>query len=131
MTKTATTTPADLIEYAALTARQLRAGILELSDTVLANASSFMVSKRDGERQREVWNGSRISSLAARPPMPPRLANPCALAELIFSDDVPLVASSRDAEVFFNQLLAPEYLRPFLGKAPLRVKDFLSVVDGE
>ncbi len=121
----------DKIEYARLTVKGLRSGKLDLSLTIQCNGESFAVSKRGGQRQREVWHGGRISELALAPPHPPLLANPAALGELCGSDDVPLAASSRDCMVFFDQLRSPIELRPYFGKPPLEAGDLSDEILGE
>jgi len=110
-------------EYVLLTVRELRARKLDLHTNIHAAASSFVVGKKSKDRQREVWNGSIISSLAKSAPTPPALANPTALGELTASDDRPIVASCRDAAVFFDQLRSPLEIRSMLGKAPVRVSE--------
>jgi hypothetical protein len=115
----------DAVEYAALTVRELRAGKLDLAMSVRAAATSFVVGKKDSQKQREVWHGGQLSALALPPPPPPFLASPGALTELQASDDVPLVASSRDAKIFFDQLACPEALRDYFGKAAVEVRSLL------
>ena len=57
-------------EYCKLIARQLKVGKVGLRRRVIAGASTFVVGKRSG-KLREVWNGSRLSTAALRPPRPP------------------------------------------------------------
>ncbi len=117
-------------EYLKLLKKQLRAGKVGLTGRPRAAAGVFVVNKRGGAAQREVWNGSLVTEAAAAPPKPPRLANPCALADLEASHDRPLWISGRDAEVFFDQLGLPEALRPFMGRPAVDRLELLQGDDG-
>ncbi len=64
-------------EYLKLVIRQLRCGKLCLAESVRGGGTVFPVGKSSGN-QREVWHGSRVSAVAARPPRPAHLASPTA-----------------------------------------------------
>ncbi len=51
----------DKVEYARLTVQGLRFGKFDLALTIQANAETFVVTKRGGERQREAWHGAKLS----------------------------------------------------------------------
>ena len=114
-----------LHEYITLTVRELRAGRLGLSRSALCSADVFAVGKRDSDKQRVVWNGSRISEVCDRPPMPPMLANPHALGDLEASADRPLWASARDGQSWFDQLLLPDSLKQYMGRPCICLQDLL------
>ena len=116
-------------EYVKLVKKQARAGKIGFSTEPRATAGVFVVEKRGGEAQREVWDGSAVTEAAARPPKPPRLANPCALADLEASEDRPLWISGRDAEVYFDQLSLPAELRPFMGRPAIERCELLEGPD--
>ena len=84
-------------EYIALTARQLRAGLLRLSTNCLGGGSVFPVGKAGG-KQQVVWNGTRIRLAAARPPAPLHLADPAAFGMLDLESGVRLRVTKRDCK---------------------------------
>ena len=90
-------------EYITLTARQLRAGLLRLNSRCLAGASIFPVGKAGG-KQRAVWNGTRVSLAAARPPAPLHLADPAAFGMLDLEASATLRVTKRDCKTWFDQL---------------------------
>jgi len=110
-------------EYLKLLARQLAAKKVALMIKPVASASTFVVQKRGGDRQREVWHGGPLSTAATAPPKPPLLANPGALAELESSLDRPLWMSARDGEVFFDQLALPPAIVPYMGRPAVRLDE--------
>ncbi len=113
-------------EYRRLVVRQLRAGKVALMLRPKAVAATFTIGKKGKDALREIWNGKEITQAAARPPKPPLQANPSALAELEASADRPLWVSGRDARVFFDQLLAPPELLPFLGRPAVLLSELLA-----
>ena len=56
----------------------------------------FAVGKKDSDKQREVWHGSRVSQASADPPSPPDLASPSALLALECTADDPIFLSKKD-----------------------------------
>ena len=68
-------------EYMKLMLRELRSGKTELRDDFRGGGTIFAVGK-DGGRQRAVWDGSRVTLVAAKPPKPPHLASPAALQDV-------------------------------------------------
>ena len=112
-------------EYIRLVERQLRSGKVALMQKPKAVASSFTVGKPGKSILREIWNGSRITEAAEPPPKPPWQANPSALAELEATEDRPVWMFGRDARVFFDQLLAPDEIQPFLGRPFVTVAELL------
>ena len=114
----------DLPGYARLVARDLRSGKLQLQDTVRAGGTVFTVPKADGTL-REVWHGTRPSQAAGAPPQPTHLANPEALARISLLPNERLWGSKRDCRSLFDQLRAPDDLRPFFGRPSLCVRELL------
>ena len=112
-------------EYVRLVSRQLRSGKVVLANSAFATATVFAVGKKQNDKQREVWNGARITEMALPPPAPPLLANPAALGELCSSDDRPLFASGRDARVFFDQMRVGEAMQDAFGRPPLHIGELL------
>jgi hypothetical protein len=112
-------------ERVALTLAMLRSGRLKLAHSSAAAADTFIVGKRSGGKCREVWNGARLTILAARAPKPPLLASPSSLATLEGSDDRPVRTSCRDGRIFFDQLAVPSDLMSFFGRPLVRVADLL------
>lgn len=74
-------------------------------------------------KQREVWLGQELSAAARRPPKPVFGASPAALARLECSMDRLLRTCTRGAASFFHQLVAPAWLKTFLGRPPVRVEE--------
>ena len=61
--------------------RELLSGKTELRDGFREGGTIFAVGK-DGGRQRAVWNCSRVTQVAGKPPKPPHLASPGALQDV-------------------------------------------------
>ena len=90
-------------EYVALTVRQLRAGLLRLAESCRGGASVFPVGKAGG-KQWVVWNGTRVSLAAARPPAPLHLADPASFGMLDVPSGVQLRVTKRDCKTWFYKL---------------------------
>lgn len=88
-------------------------------------APVFAVGKSAAGHQRKIWNGAELSEVAARPPAPPRLANPSSFLDLDLEPQEAVWFSKRDAETFFDVLKVPEELTPWFGQPAVRVKDLL------
>ena len=108
------------IEYAKLVGRQHRSGKVVLSDWAHAGGAIFPVGKPSGA-QREVWNGTRVSQAAARPPKPVHLLSPTSLLTLEVRPGDHILVCKRDARCYFDQLRLPEALRPWVGRPKLSV----------
>lgn len=108
--------------YARIIRLLLSCGKVVLSGFAWATARTFAVAKSGG-RQREVWDGSAISLAAERPPKPPDLASPTLFSQLQTRPGEKVYVSKRDARAYFDQLKVPAALRPFFGRAPIRVGD--------
>ena len=102
-------------KYVALTARQLKAGLLRLSATCLGGASVFPVGKTGG-KQRVVWNGTRVSAAAARPPTPLHLADPACFAMLDLKSGTQLRVTKRDCKTWFDQLAVHPDIGDYFGR---------------
>ena len=102
-------------EYVALTARQLRAGLLRLAVSCRGGASVIPVGKAEG-KQRVVWNGTRVSLAAARPPVPLHLADSASFGMLDVSNGVQLRVTKRDCKTWFDQLSVCEDIGCFFGR---------------
>ena len=107
---------AERVEYIRLTVTEPRAGKLRLVHSPRAGGTVFAVGKPGGSRQREILHGQRASRAAIPPPRPPNLCCPTALTTLESSTTGHLRVSKRDAKCWFDQLLAPDCLRQFLGR---------------
>jgi hypothetical protein len=103
-------------EYVQLVIAQLRCGKLSLAGDVRAGGSVFAIEKSGGSRQREVWNGSRVSRAAADPPRPRHLASPSAFKAFDLAPGKRLRVTKRDGKCFFDQLLLPTELRKYMGR---------------
>ena len=90
-------------EYIALTVHQLRCGMLRLASQCNGGASVFAVGKAGG-KQRVVWNGTKLSAAASRPPAPRHLADPAAVGMLDLADADVLRVTKRDCRTWFDQL---------------------------
>eukprot|EP00435_Cladocopium_sp_Y103_P008297 s2259_g2.t1 len=112
-------------EYVKLTLRELRCGKLRLRRKVEAVGAVFAACKSGG-RQRKIWDGSRLSMVASRPPKPYRLANPSSFLDLELADTDQLLFSKRDASTYFDTLQAPAPLRQWFGQPPVSVGELLS-----
>ena len=118
----------DRAEYAKLVLRQLRCNKVSLRWQVSGWASVFAVNKGSGG-QREVWNGSRISAAALRPPRPPHIATPVVFGDIELESGQRLRLSKRDARCYFDQLRLPSALRGWFGRPPLTKHDFVRWTD--
>ena len=103
-------------EYLRLVARQLLCGKLRLRLDAQSAAPIFVVGKKAGTRQREVWSGDVISAVATRPPRPRRLGNPSVFTKIVKAKDTRLHFSKRDAKTYFDLLLLPTSMRPYFGR---------------
>ena len=99
----------------ALTARQLRAGLLRLAVSCRGGAYVFPFGKAGG-KQRVVWNGTRISLAAARPPAPLHLADPACFGMLDVLSGVQLRVTKRDCKTWFDQLAVCDDIGDFFGR---------------
>ena len=115
----------DLHEYCKLVVLQLRSRKVQLSTIAYSGAGVFTVGKKSG-RCREVWNGRDLSIASARPPVPPLLASPTALAHIETTPSTRLFVSKRDMRAYFDQLALLEQLRPYFGRPPVRLRDILA-----
>ena len=106
-----------------LTLRLLRANKLRLVKRAMGSADTFCVGKRGGEKLREIWNGAQLTDAALPSAKPPLQASPASLATLEATEDRPVWLSCRDGRCFFDQLRAPDLLRPFLGRPRVSLKD--------
>ena len=114
-------------EYLRLTVRELQCGKLRLRHTVKGRASVFAAPKSAEGRQRKIWDGSALSSIAAVPPAPHRLANPSSFLDLLVRPGEKLLLSKRDASTFFDSLTVPKALQEWFGQAPVRMGELLSL----
>ena len=87
-------------EYVLLLRQQCRARKLLCNLNFKHMASCLAVAKANSDRQREVWDGSSLSTASARPPPPPWLASQADLAALESSTSQPLLVSVRDGQSF-------------------------------
>ena len=108
-------------ECVALMVRQLRCGKTLLRDSILAGGTVFPVGKSDGVHQREVWHGARISDVCAPPPAPRLLASPSAFCAVELPGAGLLGVTKRDARTYFDQLLLPTRLLPYMARPPVTV----------
>ena len=88
-------------------------------------AKVFAAAKRSKGRQRKIWDGSAISSQAARPPKPERLANPSSFLDILVRPDEKLYLSKRDAATYFDTLAVPPELQPWFGQEPVKVQELI------
>ncbi|CAE7480188.1 unnamed protein product, partial [Symbiodinium pilosum] len=112
-------------QYAILIAREVKCGKIRLRRQANGVAPIFAVGKSAAGRQRKIWNGSELSSIAAKPPPPPRLANPSSFLDLHVGTDTPVFYSKRDAETFFDVLKVPDELCPWFGQPPLSAGELM------
>ena len=115
----------DRREYLKLTCRELLCGKLRLRLQVRGVARVFAAAKRSKGRQRKIWDGSAISSQAARPPKPERLANPSSFLDILVRPDEKLYLSKRDAATYFDTLAVPPELQPWFGQEPVKVQELI------
>ena len=113
------------LEYIKLTLRELRCGKLRLRKAVNGMGGVFAAAKSDN-RQRKIWDGSRLSSMAARPPLPRRLANPSSFLDLEVRKDEELFFSKRDASTYFDVLRVPLPLQSWFGQPPVSINELLA-----
>ena len=83
-------------EYLTLVSKEILCGKLRLRLSVKAAAPVFAVGKSTSGRQRKVWNGSEVSAAAAKPPVPPRLANPSSFLDLHVRPQDPISGFQRE-----------------------------------
>ena len=113
---------AQRVEYLKLILRELRSRKTELRSSFRAGGTVFPVGKAGG-RQRAVWDGSRITLSAAKPPVPPHLASPSALQNVEVPRGGVLRMWKRDGKCLFDQLKLPSDLTPFMGRPPFLAKE--------
>ena len=118
----------NLHEYATLVVRQLRAGRVRLRFDIRAGGPCFFISKPGKDALRHLWNGHFLSDACAPAPAPRHLANPSAFVHLRATVDKPLFLSTRDCRSWFEQLKAPEAIRPYLGQQSLSCKNIIGVL---
>ena len=106
----------DRSEYVKLVVAQLRCEKLCLSSAHRGGGTVFPVGKASGDRQREVWHGSRVSQAAVPPPRPRHLASPTAFRSIDLAPVRLLRVSKRDGRCFFDQLLLPEGFRAYMAR---------------
>ena len=80
--KFASIDPRDKAEYALLVVRKLHARKVDLRCRVSGGGAIFSAGKKDSDKLREIWDGSRVSGASVHPPPPPRLLTPDALLQL-------------------------------------------------
>ena len=80
--KFASIDPRDKKDYALLVVRQLRPRKVDLSCRVSRGGAIFSVGKKDSDKLRQIWDGSRVSGASVCPPSPPHLLTPDALLQL-------------------------------------------------
>ena len=113
------------LQYALLTVRELQCGKLRLRQNARAVANVFAAAKPHG-RQRKIWDGSQISSMATSPPKPRRLANPSCFLELEVRATETLLFSKRDASTFFDVLKVPAGLQQWFAQPALTVNELMA-----
>ena len=113
---------AERAEYVKLVFRQLQCGKTLLRLQCEAIGDVFCVAKSHG-KQREVWNGSLISQVAARPPGPAKLANPSCFVDLCFKPGEQVY----DVQTFFDVLQAPQHLQKWFGRPPVSLHELARI----
>ena len=108
-----------------LNCQEVHCGKIRLRLRAKGIAPIFAVGKTVVGRQRKIWNGSELLSLAAQPPPPPRLANPSSILDLHVDTDTPVWYSQGDAETFFDVLQVPEGLCPWFRQPPVSAGDLM------
>ena len=111
------------IEYLRLMLREMRSGKTELRDHFRGGGTIFAVG-RAGGKQRAVWDGKRVTGIAASPPKPPHLASPAALRDVEIRPGQRLRMWKRDGKCLFDQLRLPAALVPFMGRPPFTIREF-------
>ena len=81
--------------------RALESGKYELRSKIKGGGTVFTRAKRDADKQRLIWHGSRLSKLSRRPPRPPELLTPESLTGVMLQR--PPTISKRDGKVLFDQ----------------------------
>ena len=114
------------LEYVRLVVAQLRCGKTVLADHVRGGGTVFAVAKGDGSRQREVWHGARVSAAAICPPRPRHLASPSAFKAFDLDHGRSLRVTKRDGRCFFDQLLLPSSLCPYMGRPSVRIAELIA-----
>ena len=109
-------------EYVKLVFKQLQCGKTRLRQHCREVGDVFCVAKAHG-KQREVWNGSQVSQMAARPPPPGKLANPACFVDLLFEHGQEVHMSKRDVQTCFDNLQAPEQLQEWFGRPPVTLHE--------
>ena len=109
-------------EYVKLVFKQLQCGKTRLRQHCRAVGDVFCVAKAHG-KQREVWNGSQVSQMAARPPPPGKLANPARFVDLLFEHGQEVHMSKRDVQTCFDNLQALEQLQEWFGRPPVTLHE--------
>ena len=112
-------------EYIKLTCRELRCGKLRLRLQACGSAKVFTAPKSTPGHQRKIWDGSLISTWAATPPKPHRLANPSAFLDIRVQPGEALYLSKRDASTFLDVLAVPPVLQPWLGQEPITLAELV------
>lgn len=112
------------VEYVKICVRQLRAGLLSLAHSCSAGSAVFLVIKAHG-RQRVVWHGTRCSEAAAKPPKPRLMSNPSVLAFLQRFDGRQLRVTKRHCCTWFDQLVLPLALSPFMARPRVSARELL------
>ena len=115
-------------EYATLVIRQLRAQRLRLRLTILGGGPCFFISKPGKDALRHLWNGKFVSDACLPAPGLRHLANPSTFVDLLASRDRPLYLSTRDCRSWFEQLRAPDALRPYFGQQPIKCSRLIGVL---
>jgi len=111
------------IEYLRLMLREMRSGKTELRDEFRGGGTIFAVGKTGG-KQRAVWDGKRVTGIAASPPKPPHLASPAALQDVEIRPGHRLRMWKRDGKCLFDKLRLPAALVPFMGRPPFTIREF-------
>ena len=88
-------------------------------------ASVFPVGKAGG-KQRVVWNGTRASLAAARPPRPRHLADLAVFGLLSLQDGAQLRVTKRDCKTWFDQLEVDPAIGSFFGRPKVTRAELIS-----
>lgn len=113
-------------EYVGLVVRELQCGKLRLRFQANAVANVFAAKKSTPGRQRKIWDGSRVSELAAKPPPPEQLANPSSFVD-VEATNSRLFFSKRDAANYFDALKVPCMLQPWFAQHPVSIEELQRV----
>ena len=71
---------------------------------LLQGCASVVPVGKAGGTHRVVWNGTRVSLAASRPPPPQHLADPASFGMLDIPSGVQLRVTKRDCKTWFDQL---------------------------